>query len=82
VNRIRNRLIFQPHFAVAAIAAAVATLAEVILAGILGAVDTNAGRFRFADAAGKGCRCHFEFVFLADVEERGGGCPASCERQR
>jgi hypothetical protein len=52
-RRLVQGLFLQPHFALAAIAAAVATFAKVVIARILSAAAANMRGFFFADITEK-----------------------------
>ena len=69
-----RRLVVQFEFAVAAIAAAAAAIAQMIDAGVLRAMRADARRFRVADTAGECGWCHFEvpFVFFGAAGRTGG----------
>ena len=69
-----RRFVVQLEFAVAAIAAAATTLAQMVGAGVLCAMCAYARLFCVADTAGE-CRwCHFEvpFVFFGAAVRAGG----------
>jgi hypothetical protein len=63
---VRRWLVVEPEFAVAAVAASAAALAQMVGAGVLSAMCTDSRGFRFADAADKSCWCHLgvPVVFL------------------
>jgi hypothetical protein len=52
------------EFAAAAVAAAVAPVAQMVGAGVLGAVGADFSGFRFANRTDKSAGCHFEFPLV------------------
>src|SRR6266704_133768 len=71
-------VVVQPDFAGTAVAAAGAFFAEMILATVLGARDTDLRGFFFADATRKCHSRHFPVFFLIGV----AACPEMASRQR